>query len=47
MDFDIAYEYVDSVSVNDYKERIKVRFAGMEYFAADDGQHIPSEEATV
>ena len=37
MDFDLFYEFVDFVSINDYKERIKVDFIGKDYFSADDG----------
>lgn len=47
MDFELFYDFVDFISVHEYKDSIRVDFIGKDYFSADDGQTFLKKESVV
>ena len=37
MDFDLNFSYYHDVSIQEFKDSLKVNFIGKQYFGADDG----------
>ena len=45
MDFQVYFQHTEQISINDYKEKVKIDFHGKKYFTSEDGQMFNNEDA--